>query len=49
MMAGADAVGVGTAMFKNPMAPIEIRDGIERWCEEHGIADVKEITGSVID
>lgn len=36
LMAGADAVAVGTAMFLDPYAPIKIRDGLERFCSENG-------------
>lgn len=48
MMAGADAVGVGTAMFRNPTLPLEIIDGIERYMERNGISRVSDITGSVV-
>ncbi|MFA6948646.1 MAG: dihydroorotate dehydrogenase, partial [Eubacteriales bacterium] len=47
LLAGADAVSVGTAMFKNPYAPIEIRDGIAAYCAENGISDVSELSGAV--
>lgn len=45
IMAGANAVGVGTAIFGNPNAPAEIADGIARWLEEHHIQSLSEITG----
>lgn len=48
MLAGADAVAVGTAAFCNPYAPIDIRDGIERYCIENKISNVTELTGGVI-
>lgn len=48
MLAGADAVAVGTAAFCNPYAPLDIRDGIERYCIENGIAKVTELTGGMI-
>jgi dihydroorotate dehydrogenase (subfamily 1) family protein len=48
MLAGADAVAVGTAMFCNPYAPIDIRDGIEQYCIENSIEKVTELTGGVI-
>ncbi|NLP26427.1 MAG: dihydroorotate dehydrogenase, partial [Clostridiales bacterium] len=47
MMAGASAVQVGTAMFANPFAPIEIIDGMNEYLDKNGIASVKEIIGSV--
>ncbi|HHX56656.1 MAG TPA: dihydroorotate dehydrogenase [Clostridiales bacterium] len=47
MMAGASAVQVGTAMFANPFAPIDIIDGMNDYLDKNGIASVKEIIGSV--
>jgi len=47
MMAGAAAVQVGTAMFANPFAPIEIIDGINEYLDKNGISSVREIIGSV--
>lgn len=47
MMAGASAVQVGAAMFKDPMAPVKIIEGMESWLSGHGIADVGEIVGTV--
>jgi dihydroorotate dehydrogenase (NAD+) catalytic subunit len=46
LMAGASAVEVGTATFANPLAPIEVLGGIERYCCEHGISDVHELVGA---
>ena len=48
MLAGADAVAVGTAAFCNPYAPLEIRDGIEKYCADNKIGRVSELTGGVI-
>ena len=48
MLAGADAVAVGTAAFLNPYAVLAIRDGLERYCEENNIAAVRELTGGVV-
>jgi dihydroorotate dehydrogenase (NAD+) catalytic subunit len=45
-MAGACAVEVGTATFANPLAPIEVLDGIEAYCRQHGIEDVMELVGA---
>ncbi|HWE66082.1 MAG TPA: dihydroorotate dehydrogenase [Acidimicrobiales bacterium] len=36
LMAGADAVQVGTATFRDPRAPWKVRRGIERWCAARG-------------
>lgn len=45
MMAGADAVAVGTATFANPTAPADIAAGIGRWLDAHGVPSVHDITG----
>lgn len=44
MIAGADAVGVGTAAFLNPYAPAEIAEGLEKFCLKNNIAAVRELT-----
>jgi dihydroorotate dehydrogenase (NAD+) catalytic subunit len=46
LMAGAAAVQVGTATFANPLAPIEVLDGLERWCEANGVSSLGEIVGA---
>ena len=45
--AGAAAVAVGTANFRNPYAMPEIIGGLEKYMEENGIRDLKEIRGIV--
>jgi dihydroorotate dehydrogenase (NAD+) catalytic subunit len=47
LIAGATAVQVGTAHFRNPAACIEIIEGIERYLLEHGVHDVKGLIGSI--
>lgn len=47
LLAGASAVAVGTANFVDPAATMRVIDGIERWCAEHGVAAVSELTGSL--
>jgi len=39
-------VQVGTATFANPLAPLEVLDGLERYCCEHGISNVRELIGA---
>ena len=46
LMAGASAVQVGTATFANPLAPLEVLEGLERYCCERGLAGVNELTGA---
>ena len=45
LMAGACAVQVGTATFRNPCAPLDVLEGLEAFMREHGVEDVRELTG----
>ncbi len=47
MMAGANAVAVGTAGMVDPYAWIRVRNGIEQFLDENHIKDVNEIVGTV--
>ena len=47
LIAGASAVQVGTANFVDPAAGIRIAEGIDAYCDEHGIADVALLVGSL--
>lgn len=47
ILAGATAVSVGTANFANPMATVEIVEGIRRYMEAYGITDIGELIGAV--
>lgn len=49
MMAGARAVGVGTATLVDPRATVHVLDGLIRWCQERGIRQVAELTGVAHD
>lgn len=49
MLAGATAVSVGAANFMNPKATSEIITGIEGYLERHGIKDVNELIGAVME
>ena len=46
LLAGASAVQVGTASFRDPRAPWKILGGIERWCARSGVATVRELVGA---
>ncbi len=48
LMAGATAVAVGTANFYEPQTALQVIAGIREFMEKKKIADVKEITGSVV-
>ncbi len=47
LLAGASAVQVGTAIFRDPGAPLRILAELERFCEEHGVAAVGELVGGL--
>ena len=47
MLAGASAVQIGTVLFSDPYAPLKITEGLERYLDENGIANVSELTGGV--
>lgn len=47
MLAGASAVGVGTASFLDPRAPSRILDELTAWCDGHGVARVADLTGAL--
>jgi dihydroorotate dehydrogenase (NAD+) catalytic subunit len=49
MLAGASAVGIGYAAFRNPTALITIIDDLAAWCDERGIERVNELIGAVRD
>ena len=47
LLAGATAVAVGTANFRNPDAAVEIADGIAAYMERYGTEDIRELIGAV--
>lgn len=47
MLAGASAVMVGTVNFTNPLATMEIAQGIEDYMRRYNIEDINEIIGAV--
>lgn len=46
LMAGASAVGVGTASFVDPGATVRISREVARWCGAHGVSRVSSLTGT---
>src|SRR5947209_9420344 len=48
MLAGASAGQLGTASYWDPCATEHITDELERWCVEHRISRIAELTGGVI-
>lgn len=47
MLAGASAVQVGTALFRDPYAPLKITDGLNRWLDENNAKSAAELTGAM--
>lgn len=47
IMAGATLVSVGSAIFPNPLLPVEIIEGMEKYCKDNGIANISELIGIV--
>jgi dihydroorotate dehydrogenase (NAD+) catalytic subunit len=46
LMAGADAVQVGTATFFEPRAPLRVLRELGTWCARHGVAHVRDLRGA---
>ena len=48
MLAGATAVQVGTANYWDPRATEKIANELERWCKEHEVSRIAELTGGLV-
>ncbi|MGL4946202.1 MAG: HisA/HisF-related TIM barrel protein, partial [Cetobacterium sp.] len=46
MMAGATMVSLGTGLFTNPVLPVEIKAGLEKFCHENNLENIGEIVGA---
>jgi len=47
IIAGASAVGIGTALFYDPLVCKEINDGIAEYLESHDMKNVSDLVGSL--
>ncbi len=47
MLAGATAVGVGTATFAEPRATLRIVEEMRAWCAANDVTDVRTLIGGV--
>jgi dihydroorotate dehydrogenase (NAD+) catalytic subunit len=47
MLAGASAVQVGTAVFRDPAAPLRILAELQEFCDRQGVAAVRELVGGL--
>jgi dihydroorotate dehydrogenase (NAD+) catalytic subunit len=48
LIAGATTVGVGTALFYDPLVCPKLNLGIQRYLERHGLPNVAALTGSLL-
>ncbi|WP_330389625.1 dihydroorotate dehydrogenase [Cellulosilyticum sp. I15G10I2] len=49
IMAGADAVSVGTAAFANPTAPVDIKNELVQYMERHNFRNIQDIRDAFTD
>jgi len=49
LVAGANAVQVGTATFADPRAPVRVLEGLERWLAAQPETRVRDVIGAVHD
>ncbi len=47
ILAGATAVGMGTALFVDPRAPVAVVKGLEKWVSRQGCTSVRELVGAM--
>lgn len=47
MLAGANAVAIGTATFANPLVTLELVEELPRWCAAHGVTAARKLTGAL--
>ncbi len=47
LIAGASAVAVGTAIFRDPCAPLSVLNGLGEWLDSRGIGSVRDIIKTV--
>ena len=47
LLAGADAVAMGTVLFADPLAPVKALQELEAWMDAHGVKSVRELSGAV--
>lgn len=47
ILAGASAVGMGTALFVNPRLPLKVMRGLDAWVTRQGCAKLSELVGQV--
>lgn len=45
IMAGARAIEIGTANFVDPEITVKIIDGLNEFCQNHGVSNINELVG----
>ena len=48
IIAGASTIGIGTALFIDPLICNKINVGLEKYLNDHGLDDLKSLVGSLI-
>lgn len=48
ILAGASAVAIGSYTFRDPAAPMKVIQGMEDYCQRHGVAAISELIGAMI-
>lgn len=48
ILAGATAVGVGTALFVDPRTPVHLARGLDAWAARQGVACVQDLVGTAV-
>jgi len=48
LIAGASAIGIGTALFYDPLICPKINRGITEYLQRHGMSNVGQLTGSLV-
>ena len=49
LLAGANAVQIGTASFADPRTVTRVVEGLEGWCHRHGVTAVRDLMGAAHD
>ncbi len=48
IIAGASAVAIGTATFPDPLAAMNVIEGIEKYCQRKEISNINDLVGSLL-
>lgn len=47
LIAGAQAVAIGTAALRDPRQPGRVVRGLEKWCRQNGVHSLADVTGTL--